>query len=161
MTAMALLDVRDLTAHYGTSQALFGMTFAVEPGQCITLLFDRGVQFVQSPLTGATDFLGTSYSSYRLLVIPLSLAVIGLLGWMLNGSRLGLVTRAVIMNEDLARALPRQRLRHLAARRVAGTQEQDLLLRLVVTWFQVSIFRFQDPEPCCSECNGRDGSPET
>ncbi|VTY39828.1 High-affinity branched-chain amino acid transport system permease protein LivH [Xylophilus ampelinus] len=83
--------------------ATWGLAIVI--GQCITLVFDRGVQFVQSPLTGAVDFLGTSYSSYRLLVIPLSLAVIALLGWMMNGSRLGLVTRAVIMNEDLARAL--------------------------------------------------------
>ena len=83
--------------------ATWGLAIVI--GQCITLVFDRGVQFVQSPMTGAIDFLGTSYSSYRLLVIPLSLAVIGLLGWMMNGSRLGLMTRAVIMNEDLARAL--------------------------------------------------------
>lgn len=78
---------------------------AIVMGQCITLVFDRGVQFVQSPLSGAFDFAGSSYSSYRLLMIPLSLAVVGVLGWMMNGSRLGLVTRAVIMNEDLARGL--------------------------------------------------------
>ncbi|MCA3183498.1 branched-chain amino acid ABC transporter permease [Comamonas sp. Z1] len=78
---------------------------AIVMGQCITLVFDRGVQFVQSPLSGAFDFAGASYSSYRLLMIPLSLAVVGVLGWMMNGSRLGLVTRAVIMNEDLARGL--------------------------------------------------------
>ena len=40
---MALLEVADLTAHYGTSQALFGMTFAVEPGQCVTLIGRNGM----------------------------------------------------------------------------------------------------------------------
>ena len=78
---------------------------AIVMGQCITLVFDRGVQFVQSPLSGAFDFAGASDSSYRRVMIPLSLAVVGVLGWMMNGSRLGLVTRAVIMNEDLARGL--------------------------------------------------------
>lgn len=48
---------------------------AIVMGQCITLVFDRGVQFVQSPLSGAFDFAGASYSSYRLLMIPLSLAL--------------------------------------------------------------------------------------
>lgn len=37
---------------------------AIVMGQCITLVFDRGVQFVQSPLSGAFDFAGASYSSY-------------------------------------------------------------------------------------------------
>src|SRR5207244_4428594 len=40
---MALLEVTNLTAHYGTSQALFGMAFTVEPGQCITLLGRNGM----------------------------------------------------------------------------------------------------------------------
>ena len=65
--------------------ATWGLAIVI--GQCITLVFDRGVQFVQSPLTGAFDFLGLSYSSYRLLMIPLSLAMIGMLGWMMKGIR--------------------------------------------------------------------------
>ena len=40
---MALLDVAGLTAHYGTSQVLFGMTFAAEAGQCVTLLGRNGM----------------------------------------------------------------------------------------------------------------------
>ncbi len=40
---MALLDVSGLTAHYGTSQVLFGMTFAAEAGQCVTLLGRNGM----------------------------------------------------------------------------------------------------------------------
>ena len=65
-------------------------------GQVITLAFGREVQFVQSPVTGAVDLLGTSYSQYRLILV---------LAAILNGTRLGLVTRAVIMNESLARGL--------------------------------------------------------
>jgi branched-chain amino acid transport system permease protein len=74
-------------------------------GQLITIGFGREVQFVQTPMTGAIDFLGQSYSTYRLVLIPLS-AVIGIaLTSLLYFTRFGLNARAVIMNEDLARGL--------------------------------------------------------
>jgi branched-chain amino acid transport system ATP-binding protein len=40
---MALLDVDALTAFYGTSQVLFGLSFAVDAGECITLLGRNGM----------------------------------------------------------------------------------------------------------------------
>ena len=40
---MSLLEVENLTAFYGTSQALFGVTFAAEAGQCVTLLGRNGM----------------------------------------------------------------------------------------------------------------------
>jgi len=39
----ALLDVRDIHAFYGTSQALFGMSFTVQTGQFVTLLGRNGM----------------------------------------------------------------------------------------------------------------------
>lgn len=74
-------------------------------GQLITLVFGREVQFVQSPVTGAVDLFGVSYSEYRLLLVAIAIALAAALAVILNGTRLGLVTRAVIMNEDLARGL--------------------------------------------------------
>jgi len=74
-------------------------------GQLITLAFGREVQFVQSPVTGAMDLLGASYSQYRLILVFAAVALALVLGLVLNGTRLGLQTRAVIMNESLARAL--------------------------------------------------------
>ena len=74
-------------------------------GQLITLLFGREVQFVKSPISGAVDFLGASYSQYRLLMVIASVALALALAAVLNGTRLGLQTRAVIMNENLARGL--------------------------------------------------------
>ena len=74
-------------------------------GQVITIAFGREVQFVQSPMSGAVDFLGVSYSSYRLALVVAALVIGGALVALLQGTRLGLVTRAVIMNEDLARGL--------------------------------------------------------
>lgn len=39
----ALLDVRDIHAFYGSSQALFGMSFTVQAGQFVTLLGRNGM----------------------------------------------------------------------------------------------------------------------
>jgi branched-chain amino acid transport system permease protein len=74
-------------------------------GQIITLVFGRDVKFVESPLSGTLDLLGASYSQYRLAVVAIALALAGAMAWSLNGTRLGLLTRAVIMNENLARGL--------------------------------------------------------
>jgi branched-chain amino acid transport system permease protein len=74
-------------------------------GQLITLAFGRGVQMVASPLSGAVHWLGAQYSAYRLVLVGVALIIALALGWLLNGTRLGLQTRAVIMNEALARGL--------------------------------------------------------
>lgn len=74
-------------------------------GQVITLVFGRGVQFVESPLSGTVQLLGVDYSAYRLALVALALLVAAVIAGVLNGTRLGLVTRAVTMNETLARVL--------------------------------------------------------
>jgi branched-chain amino acid transport system permease protein len=74
-------------------------------GQLITLWFGREVQFVQSPVQGTMDFVGAQYSQYRLILVVLALLLAGALALVLNGTKLGLHTRAVIMNENLARGL--------------------------------------------------------
>jgi branched-chain amino acid transport system permease protein len=74
-------------------------------GQLITLGFGRGVQMIASPVSGAVPVLGAQYSAYRLLLVVAAVVVALALGWLLNGTRLGLQTRAVIMNETLARSL--------------------------------------------------------
>jgi branched-subunit amino acid ABC-type transport system permease component len=73
--------------------------------QLIVIVFGREVQFVETPIKGAFSIAGTDYSAYRLLLIPIALALCGLLIGLLNGTRFGVKTRAVIMNEDLARGL--------------------------------------------------------
>ncbi|HET9046169.1 MAG TPA: ABC transporter ATP-binding protein [Casimicrobiaceae bacterium] len=40
---MALLEIDDLTAFYGTSQVLFGLSFGAEAGECVTLLGRNGM----------------------------------------------------------------------------------------------------------------------
>jgi branched-chain amino acid transport system permease protein len=83
--------------------ATWGLGIVV--GQLITLQFGREVQFVQSPVTGAMAILGESYSEYRLILVLLAVILAVAMGLVLNGTKLGLQTRAVIMNENLARGL--------------------------------------------------------
>jgi branched-chain amino acid transport system permease protein len=83
--------------------ATWGLGIVV--GQVITLQFGREVQFVQSPVSGAMAILGESYSQYRLILVVLAVVLAVAIGLVLNATSLGLQTRAVIMNENLARGL--------------------------------------------------------
>ncbi|MFL9981864.1 branched-chain amino acid ABC transporter permease [Paraburkholderia sediminicola] len=74
-------------------------------GQLIVMAFGREAQFVETPLKGAVTIGGTDYSAYRLLLIPIALGLCILVTALLTGTRFGIKTRAVIMNEDLARGL--------------------------------------------------------
>ncbi|CAG9213359.1 Amino acid ABC transporter [Paraburkholderia tropica] len=74
-------------------------------GQIIVMVFGREVQFVPTSIKGAVSIAGTEYSAYRLLLIPVALALCAALTLLLSGTRFGVKTRAVIMNEDLARGL--------------------------------------------------------
>src|SRR5215471_13962218 len=68
-------------------------------GQIVTLIFGREVQFVQAPITGTIDLFGVDYSAYRIVMIAAAAVVAVVFTGLLNGTRLGLSTRAVIMNE--------------------------------------------------------------
>jgi branched-chain amino acid transport system permease protein len=83
--------------------ATWGLNIII--AQIIILVFDRGVHFAESPVQGVISVLGESYSSYRLLMTGLALLLGVGLTIVLRGTSLGLSTRAVIMNEDLARGL--------------------------------------------------------
>lgn len=74
-------------------------------GQLIVMTFGREVQFVDAPLSGTWPIFGVEYSAYRLLLIPVAIVVCLVLSGLLNGTRFGVKTRAVIMNEELARGI--------------------------------------------------------
>jgi branched-subunit amino acid ABC-type transport system permease component len=78
---------------------------AIVLGQTITLAFGREVQFVASPVNGTFAFLGADYSAYRLLLVGAAALLGATLALLLTRTHIGLVTRAVIMNEQLARGL--------------------------------------------------------
>lgn len=73
--------------------------------QLITLGFGREAQFVNSPVSGPLNVLGTEYSAYRVVLMGMAVALAAAMGLLLTKTRFGLVTRAVIMNEELARGL--------------------------------------------------------
>lgn len=83
--------------------ATWGLSIII--GQVITLVFDRGVHFAEPPIRGVVSVLGEPYSTYRLVLTALALLLGLSLTAALRGTSLGLSTRAVIMNEDLARGL--------------------------------------------------------
>jgi urea transport system permease protein len=83
--------------------ATWGLGIVV--GQIVTLMFGREVQFVQAPIIGTIDLLGIDYSAYRIMMIGAAIIVAAVFTALLNGTRLGLSTRAVIMNEMLAQGL--------------------------------------------------------
>ncbi len=74
-------------------------------GQIVTIVFGREVQFVETPIRGAVEFFGQSYSIYRLLLLGAGAAIGAALTALLYFTRFGLNARAVIMNEELARGL--------------------------------------------------------
>ena len=73
--------------------------------QLITISYGRQIQFVQTPLSGAITIFGETYSLYRLFLVLVAIALGIILTAVLKGTRLGLNTRAVIMNDNLAQAL--------------------------------------------------------
>ncbi|WP_457282527.1 branched-chain amino acid ABC transporter permease [Polaromonas sp. P5_D5] len=74
-------------------------------GQLVVMTFGRDIKFADSPLQGTWAIAGVDYSAYRLLLVPVALALAAALIAVLNGSRFGVKTRAVIMNEELASGL--------------------------------------------------------
>lgn len=100
----AIVEPLVLRRLYGRPQdtllATWGLNIIII--QLLTLYFGRGTQPVNTLDLGAVELFGTTYSLYRLLFIPVAI-VLGLaVALVLNKTRLGLVGRAVIMDETLA-----------------------------------------------------------
>ena len=74
-------------------------------GQLITLGFGRDVQLTRSLMSGTVPVLGVDYSASRLFTLVAALVIGAAFALTLQGTRLGLSARAVIMTETLARGL--------------------------------------------------------
>jgi branched-chain amino acid transport system permease protein len=83
--------------------ATWGLGIVV--GQLVVMVFGREVQFADAPVSGTWSIAGVDYSAYRLLLVPVAIAMCLMLSGLLNGTRFGVRTRAVIMNEQLASGL--------------------------------------------------------
>jgi len=103
----ALVEWRVLRALYSrpldTILATWGLNIIVV--QAITVYFGREIQFAKSPIDRAVTVGGATYSEYRLVLLLLA-ALLGVLVWLIvQRTSIGVVARAVIMNEELAQAL--------------------------------------------------------
>jgi len=74
-------------------------------GQLITLAFGRDVQLTPNLLSGTVALQEVDYSIYRLFALAAAVALGTAFAFTIEGTRLGLSARAVIMNETLARGL--------------------------------------------------------
>ena len=83
--------------------ATWGLSIII--GQLIVMTFGREVKFADTPLPGTWSVAGMDYSAYRLLLILVAVVLCAALTALLSGTRFGVKTRAVIMNEQLASAL--------------------------------------------------------
>lgn len=73
--------------------------------QLVTLYFGRAAQFVDPPMRGFVEVGDITYSAYRLLLVGVAFLLWGGFALFTRFTEHGLVARAVIMNEGLARAL--------------------------------------------------------
>jgi branched-chain amino acid transport system permease protein len=103
----ALVEWRVLSSLYArpldTILATWGLNIIVV--QAITLYFGREIHFAASAIERAVDVGGVTYSAYR-LVLLLVAVLLGVAVWLvLHRTQIGIVARAVIMNEELAQSL--------------------------------------------------------
>lgn len=86
-----------------TILATWGLNIVIV--QLITLYFGRQMQFAKSAITGAVTLGSLTYSEYRLILLLIALAVGAVVAVVMQTTQMGLVARAVIMNEELAQGL--------------------------------------------------------
>ncbi len=103
----ALVEWRVLRRLYArpldTILATWGLNIIVV--QSITLYFGREIHFAESAIGGAVNVGAVTYSAYRLVLLLLAIAL-GMAVWLvMQRTQIGIVARAVIMNEELAQAL--------------------------------------------------------
>jgi branched-subunit amino acid ABC-type transport system permease component len=86
-----------------TILATWGLNIIVV--QLITLYFGREIRFAESAIGRAVSVGGATYSEYRLVLLLLAV-LLGVAVWLvMQRTQIGIVARAVIMNEELAQAL--------------------------------------------------------
>jgi branched-subunit amino acid ABC-type transport system permease component len=86
-----------------TILATWGLNIIVVQG--ITLYFGREIRFAESGITQAVSVGGVTYSLYRLVLLVVAI-LLGVLVWLvMRRTQIGIVARAVIMNEELAQTL--------------------------------------------------------
>jgi len=88
-------------------QALLTFGFLFIFSDLATVIWGTNPQTIPKPaiFSGALQFDGFFYPSYRLFIIVLGLIIAGALWWLQDGTRLGAMLRASVDDEETARAL--------------------------------------------------------
>jgi len=88
-------------------QALLTFGFLFIFSDLATVIWGTNPQTIPKPaiFSGALQFDGFFYPSYRLFIIVLGLIIAGALWWLQDGTRLGAMLRASVDDEEIARAL--------------------------------------------------------
>ncbi|MCO5080612.1 MAG: branched-chain amino acid ABC transporter permease [Rhizobiaceae bacterium] len=86
-----------------TILATWGLSLAIR--QAIVIVFGPNSQQVVAPLTEPVNFLGISYSSYRLAIIAIAIAVAVVVFLILYRTAFGLAARAAMANRPMAQCL--------------------------------------------------------
>ncbi|MEX0699698.1 MAG: branched-chain amino acid ABC transporter permease [Acidimicrobiia bacterium] len=73
--------------------------------QVLVLIFGRTAYPYRGPVQGIAEFGPIEYNSYRLLIIGIAVVLVVVLGLVSRFTTAGLVARAVMSNEDLARGM--------------------------------------------------------
>lgn len=102
-----LIEITVVRRLYGrpldTILATWGLSIVII--QLITLYFGRGAQFVEMPVRGFVQIADIRYSTYRLVIVGIALALWAAFALFTRYTQYGLVARSVVMNESLAAAL--------------------------------------------------------
>ena len=86
-----------------TILATWGLSLAIK--QAIIIIFGPASQIIDAPFTGAVHFLGIEYSSYRLFVMAMAIAVAVFAFSCLYRTKIGLAARAAMANRSMAQCL--------------------------------------------------------
>ncbi len=83
--------------------ATWGLNIIIVQG--ITLYFGREIRFAESGITQAVSVGGVTYSLYRIVLLAVAIILGVLVSLVMRRTQIGVVARAVIMNEELAQSL--------------------------------------------------------
>jgi urea ABC transporter permease protein UrtB len=86
-----------------TLLATFGLSLVMQKG--IEFSFGARPQIVHTPISGAWPVFGVDYPAYRLFIIAMAAALIGISAVIFARTRIGLDLRAMLQNKTMAEAL--------------------------------------------------------
>jgi branched-chain amino acid transport system permease protein/urea transport system permease protein len=81
----------------------WGLSIAIK--QAVAIAFGPASHTVTLPITASVELLSTPYPAYRLFIMAVALAVIGVTFWLFFRTGFGLGARGVIANRDMAACL--------------------------------------------------------